>query len=350
MKVALIGLGAIGSVIAADIANKGQDIYVVCKHQETLDKVESRGIKISGVSGNYIVRDHIKPVLTIEDLPNGIEVILLITKLPDAEDAVLRIKPKLAQDYSFLNMTNGMFEERLAELLETSKVVGCVVSFAATMVKPGESIKTSDGEIIIGRYDTPKKQIDDKLISLLSSTVPTRYTDNIKGYKYTKLMINAVVASFGVISGEKLGFMMKRKDTRLAFLTVVTEGIKVGKKMGIQFQKLNGLNIPFLAIEEKHVKQFSLAMWLKNIIIQFIGRKFKDQRSSSLRSLERGRPTEIPYLNGYIIQKAQQYGLDLPLNEYIVNYVKTIEEKQNKPSIESLEKLEEKTREIWGLP
>ena len=251
MKVALVGLGAIGSVIAADIAKKGQDIYVVCKHQKTLETVKSRGIKVSGVSGDYIVKDNIKPVLTIEDLPNELEIILLITKLPDAEEAVRRIKPKLAQEYSFLNMTNGMFEERLTKLLEPSNVVGCVVSFAATMVKPGESIKTSEGEIVIGRFDTPRKQIDDTLISLLSSTVPTKYTDNIKGYKYTKLMINAVVASFGVISGEKLGFMMKRKETRLAFLTVVTEGIKVGKKMGIHFQKLNGLHIPFLAIEEK---------------------------------------------------------------------------------------------------
>jgi len=35
MKAALIGLGAIGTIIAADLAKNDFSLYVVCKHQET---------------------------------------------------------------------------------------------------------------------------------------------------------------------------------------------------------------------------------------------------------------------------------------------------------------------------
>ncbi|MHA1516381.1 MAG: 2-dehydropantoate 2-reductase N-terminal domain-containing protein, partial [Candidatus Heimdallarchaeaceae archaeon] len=55
MKAALVGLGAIGTVIAGDLAQNDFPLYVVCKHQETLDLIEKRGLKVTGVSGEYIV-------------------------------------------------------------------------------------------------------------------------------------------------------------------------------------------------------------------------------------------------------------------------------------------------------
>ncbi|MFX0061156.1 MAG: ketopantoate reductase family protein [Candidatus Hermodarchaeota archaeon] len=48
-------------------------------------------------------------------------------------------------------------------------------------------------------------------------------------------------------------------------------------------------------------------------------------KSSSLQSLERGRPSEIDYLNGYIAKKGQKVVINTPINATIVQLVKEIE-------------------------
>ena len=114
----------------------------------------------------------------------------MVTKLTDVQDAYDRIKAKLSKDYTLVTMTNGMYEEKLAEQIDGKKLLGCVVSFGATKSGPAEALKTSLGEMVIGRKEGPKQSIDDKLVELLSKTVPTSYSENIINEKFTKLLIN----------------------------------------------------------------------------------------------------------------------------------------------------------------
>lgn len=349
MKAALVGLGAIGTVIAADLAQNDFPLYVVCKHQETLDLIEKRGLKVTGVSGEYIVKDNLTPVLTIEDLPEELDVVFMVTKLTEIQDAFDRIKSKLSKDCTLITMTNGMYEEKLAELIDGKNLLGCVVSFGATRSGHAEAIKTSLGEMVIGRKKGPKQEIDAKLVELLSETVPTSYSDNITNEKFTKLLLNVSVASFGVISGLMLGEMLARKFTRIAFLTVMTEGVKVAEAKGVQLQKLNNLNISSLALTKKELHGFSFKHFYKQIIIKIIGRKYKNLRSSSLQSIESGRRTEIDFLNGYLVEQGEKYNVPTPLNKYVLDEVHEFEEGKKKPSLKELEKLEQKTKEIWGI-
>ncbi|NPD89821.1 MAG: 2-dehydropantoate 2-reductase [Asgard group archaeon] len=349
MKAALIGLGAIGTIIAADLAKNDFPLYVVCKHQETLDLVKKRGLKVTGVDGEYIVKENLFPVLTIEDLPEELDLIFMVTKLTELEDAFKRIKVKLSNDFSLVTMTNGVIEERLSGLITKSQLMGCVVSFGATKSGHAESIKTSSGEMVIGRMDGKKQEFDDKLIELLSNTVPTTWSEKIINEKFTKLLINLAVTSFGVISGMKLGEMLARKKTRIAFLTVITEGVTVAKRKGIQLQKMNNLNMEFLVLTRKELNGLSIKHILKQTIVKIVGRKYKDLRSSSLQSIESGRKTELDFINGYLIAEGEKYGVETRLNSYVLEEIHKIEEGKKKPSLKGLEELEQKTMEIWDL-
>ena len=349
MKAALIGLGAIGTIIVADLAKNEFPIYVPCKYQETLDIVKERGLKVTGVSGEYIIKENVIPVLAIEDLPNDLDLVFLVTKLTEIQDAYDRVKSKLSKNHTVVTMTNGMYEERLAEIMDGEKLLGCVVSFGATKSGHGEAIKTSMGQMFIGRKKGPMQEIDKKLVHLLSKTVPTTYSENINDEKYTKLMLNIAVASFGVFSGMTLGEMLARKYTRIVFLTVITEGVNVGTAKGVDLQKINNLNIRSLALTKEELQGFSFKHFYKQLIIRIIGRKYKDLKSSSLQSIEKGRRTEIEYLNGYVVEQGEKYDIPTPLNKYILEEAKKFESGEKKPSLEELVKLEEKTKEIWGV-
>ena len=68
-----------------------------------------------------------------------------------------------------------------------------------------------------------------------------------------------------------------------------------------------------------------LRRFYKDMLVRLVGRKYRDLRSSSLQSLERGRKTEIDYLNGYVVNKAREVGVEVPLNQRLVRFIKQIE-------------------------
>jgi 2-dehydropantoate 2-reductase len=49
------------------------------------------------------------------------------------------------------------------------------------------------------------------------------------------------------------------------------------------------------------------------------------QRSSTAQDLSRKKPTEIDYLNGLIVKKGQDYGIETPANQSVYALVKMME-------------------------
>ncbi len=349
MKTAVIGIGAIGTIIAANFAKNGFPIHTACREKPVLEAIKNRGLKITGVSGDYIVKENIFPVLTIEELPEDLDLAIVITKLTHAEDAITRVENKLSENATLMVMSNGILEEKLQERFKPNQLLSCIISFAATRIGPAESEKTSKGEIVIGRIKGVKQEIDEKLLNILSNIEPTSWSDNILDVKFTKLLINTNTSSFGMVSGMTLGEKLKRKGTRLAFLAVLTEGIKIAQAKGIKLQRLNQIRFETLALTSKELKGISLKHMKKQLIMKIVGRKYKNLYTSSLVSLSEGEKTEVDYLNGYLVEQGEKYNVETPLNKFIVDLVHEIEEGKTKPSLSNLKLLEEKTRKVWNL-
>jgi 2-dehydropantoate 2-reductase len=60
-------------------------------------------------------------------------------------------------------------------------------------------------------------------------------------------------------------------------------------------------------------------------MIRIIGFKYRKLKSSSLQSLERGKLTEIDYLNGYIVRNGKSLGIEVPVNSAVVEIIHDIE-------------------------
>ena len=93
VRVAVVGAGAIGGVVAAFLARAGWDLEVVCKHQETVDRALSEGFHIFGVQGEH--RIPLRGVKEIHDLSGPKEVLFLATKVNDAMEAGRALLPFL---------------------------------------------------------------------------------------------------------------------------------------------------------------------------------------------------------------------------------------------------------------
>ena len=320
LSILVIGAGAIGGITACVLYRRGYDVTLVSKYPEYAKKIMSEGIQITGSGGVFI--ETLPAVADISEIHSKKDLVLLATKASDMARAAREALPLLSDEGYMLSMQNGICEYELASIAGMKKTVGCVVGWGATMNSPGELVMTSKGDFIIGYLDRQPDEDLETIAEVLSCIVPAKTTSNIIGHRYSKLIINSCITSPGAICGLYLGQMLARKRMRRVFVNIMREAVAVGNAMNIKIEAFGG-KIDFYKFIEKEGK---MADFKRNLVIRIIGYKYRRLKSSSLQSLERGKPTEIPYLNGFIVENADRHNIKVPVNRKITEMVKRIEE------------------------
>ena len=244
-KIAMIGAGAIGGITAAFIRQAGHDLEIVCKHQELADRINDRGIHITGIKGEHRVK--LKAVKTIADLSGPQDLVFLATKSTDCVEAARDLRPFLKPQSVVVSLQNGICEHALAQVLGKERVVGCVVGWGASYNAPGELEVTSNGEFVIGRIGHPPDNRLAPIREMLDTVQPTRISTNIIGELYGKLIVNACINSLGVIGGVRLGRLLADKGMRTVFIAIMHEAMTVAAAMKIQVEPGGGGKLDYPA-------------------------------------------------------------------------------------------------------
>ena len=348
MIIALIGLGAIGTIISTDLALSGWKIYIVCKNKTVENTVIDKGLRIDGKSGEYIVTENIIPVLSIDDLPNKIDIAFITSRARDVKKIVLDLKSKLADNPTIIPCQNGIVEEELATVIPDKYILSCVISYAACRIDNAHSRITSIGQIVFGRFTGDIGEHDMEILKRISIGGSCIWSDNIMGYKFSKLLINSSISSLGIISAMTVGELLKRKKTRIVLMTIVTEGLNVASAANIDLEVLNKLDPKKFRICKDDLQGFSFSLIKKHIILRFIGYKYRKHRSAALEILESGKPTEIDYLNGYIVSKGKLLNINTPVNDYLTQKIHEIESNEYKSEKSTLELIEDFSTNFWN--
>lgn len=322
-KIAMVGAGAIGGVAAAFMQQAGYDLEVVCKHPDLAEKLRRQGVHITGLRGAHRVK--LKAVPAIADLSGPKDMVFLATKATECVAAARELIPFLKPEAVLVSLQNGICEHALAEVLGRARVIGCVVGWGASHNAPGELEITSAGEFVIGNID---HKPDARLVSIqkmLALVYPTRISDNIMGELYAKLIVNACINSLGVIGGATLGRLLADRRVRQIFLQIMREAMAVAAALQIKVEPGGGGKLDYYTFLKD---QGRLADFKRHLTIRIIGFKYRRIKSSSLQSIERGRRSEIDFLNGYIRDRGRERGVPTPVNDAVCAMVREIENGQ----------------------
>ena len=331
-SVTVVGAGAIGGVTAAFLKKAGWNVKIVCKHQEIADRCAGPGIRVFGKKGEDHVR--LRALKDIADLKGAEDVVLLATKATDCVDAARELLPFLKDDSALVSLQNGICEQALAEVVGRERVMGCVVGWGATMHGPGELEVTSDGEFVIGNIDGKPDHRLQPAQDMLNTVMPTRISGNVMGELYSKLIINSCINSLGAITGLTLGKMLALKKVRNIFIELIREMMAVAEAMDITVEPGGGGKMDYYRFLAGAGR---IADLKRHLTIRVIGFKYRRIKSSSLQSLERGRITEIDFLNGYVCEQGRRLGVPTPLNENVVAVIKGIESGERQITLDNLE-------------
>ena len=126
--------------------------------------------------------------------------------------------------------------------------------------------------------------------ALRAAGVPTQILDDIRPALWTKLVVNCAYNALSAIGVLPYGRMMRIDGVRDVVAHTVAECAEVAKAVGVVLP------------DDILATTLALADGMPN------------QYSSTAQDVSRGKPTEIDFLNGYIVRKGRELGIPTPTN------------------------------------
>jgi len=312
----VIGAGAIGSITAAMMSARGIPVTLVCRDAEQAGKIASGGIHLSGHGGDR--RVGVRTAAGLDGITSFVDTVFLATKAYQVRGIARQLVPLLKKDSRVVSMQNGIVEEELAGIVGRERTVGCVVRFGATLHEPGVAEMTSRGRILVGYPYRPGDERLDEIARIMENIAPVTVTGRIMSELYSKLIINSCTSTVGAISGLTLGELLKKGRARQIFTAVAREALRVTGAGNLDVAPVVG-RLTWAGLLHMHPA-------LRHGLIRLLGMRYGQLRSSSLRAIERGRSTEVDFLNGHIVRKGESLGVDTPVNGRLVEMIHEMEQ------------------------
>jgi len=315
MRIAVIGGGAIGSVLAAYLSKAGEDVLLVGKKDHT-DAINANGLKVTGVRGEETFRLKCATKLDEEH-----DLVIFVTKSQDLEHAY-QANVDFLENCDVLTTQNGVQGDNILSChFERDKMFSSIVMFGATYVKPGEVTFNFEGDWILGRPYVPVDPKTHALAEKLNKAVKTVVSDNIIAMKWLKLFVNFNNCIPAVI-GKSMQETFADLDLCKLSIMLLKEGVDI--------------------IKEAHIELVSLPDFPANRIYGLVGMPIEQAAEiihqtlpnlskeplygSILQSIMRKRTSEIDFINGEIVAMAGEMQKDVPLNARIVDMVHEVEQ------------------------
>ncbi len=317
MKIAVVGAGAIGSIIGGLLAKAGEDVTLIGRKSH-VDAVNKNGLTIDGVFGEMNIR-----LKAAEHLNFKPDVVLLAVKTQDVEEAVREIKPLVSQSL-IVTMQNGVRSDNLvAKILGKENIISCVVLYGGTFLEPGKvtfSNYSKRGSLLIGEPFDYRGERLEGIADLLNNALPTCIAKDVHSAHWTKLIANLNNA-IPAITGLSMQEMSRYLGLRKLSVLLMKEGLQTLEKAKIKPSSLPGIPISIIKM------LLNTPAWLGSQVLRLMTRSLGNipVPGSTLQSIKRGKSTEIDYLNGEIVALGQKINTPTPYNSVAVKLVHQVE-------------------------
>jgi 2-dehydropantoate 2-reductase len=341
-QMAVLGCGALGSSMGADLTRAGHDVVLIDQWPEHVVAMKRNGLHVS--MPDMEIQTPVKSIHLCELCAMHVQfdVVFLVVKSYDTCWMVHFIKPYLKADGVVVSIQNGLNDEEIIPIVGMERDIASAVELSAELFNPGH-VKRNTGHdhtwFAIGRLDgevTPRLR---EVQQIMQSVGTVEISMTIWGGKWTKLILNTMTSGMSGIMGVKGGELVRTPALYNIMMELGRETARVASALGIKLEPLMGLSRADIAVSIDVLLEKSLAK-----LISQIG-KGTGSRSMVLQDHLKGRPSEIEYINGLIVRKGKELKIPTPWNEAVTSITREIEQGLRKPSLSNLAALEQCWRE-----
>ena len=202
-KIAVLGAGAIGSSVGADLTQAGLDVTIIDQWPAQVEAMKATGLNIQMPDGDLKVPVRALHLCELASARLEFDVVLLAVKSNDHRWLAEFIKPYLRENGVLVPTQNGFNDDSIASIVGRQRVVGCALELSAEIFTPGLVKRNTTHATTwfgIGELDgfyTPRVR---EIESILGNVGRVEATGDIYSAKWTKLIANTMtMGPFGLL-------------------------------------------------------------------------------------------------------------------------------------------------------
>ncbi len=294
MRVAVIGLGAIGGWLAARLALAGHSVDALVRTAAAMDG----GFRLK--EGG---QDWLAPIRIVHELAGSgpHDLLLLATKATDLAGAAIRARPLIGPETLILPLQNGVPwwflpgeplrtvdpGGRLREALLSDQIIGTVVHAACRRTVDGVEVVRADRLILGEPGGGPSARVDRVAALFEAAGVPAEPSENVRRAIWYKLWGNMTINPISATSGLTADQILANPQHRAEILAAMEEARTIGAAIGCP-------------IDESAEARLAVTARLGAF------------KTSMLQDVEAGRPIELDALVGAVAEIGRRVGVSTP--------------------------------------
>ena len=291
MRIAVVGAGGTGGYFGGLLARAGDDVTFIARGAH-LEALRARGLTLeSSLAGTFTV-----PVQATDD-PNEVgpvDLVLFCVKTYDTDAAAASVRPLIQPETTLLSLQNGVDnEERIARLSGHPSGLGAVAYVVSAIKAPGLVAQTAGpGKIVLGELGGGKSGRTERLRDVLQRAgIAAEVHPDIRAVLWQKFLFICAFSGVTALTRLPIGTVLADPATRALFRGTSEEVEAIARAIGI--------GLPDDCVEQALATASAVEPW---------------GRGSLYGDLAGGRRLELEGLNGEVVRRGGELGIETPLN------------------------------------
>ncbi len=307
MKIAIVGAGAIGGLLAGCLADSGNDVSLVARGIH-LEALQTDGLRLRWLGQSE--RTYRLPAVAESARLGRQDAVFIALKAYSIGDMLPRIVPLIGEATVVVPAINGLPwwyflrvggpregqriecldpDGSMIRALDANNIIGCVVHAAGEVVAPGIVEHTSGRLFILGELDGGMTARLDAIGSAMrKGGLEPKLTHRIRNEIWMKLIGNLSYNPLAALTLSRMNEINQDEDLLETIRILMREA---------------------MAVSEAYGEAVTLSIEDRIAIAKTIG----NSKISMHQDLERGRPMEIDAIIGSVAELAKKAGLSTPM-------------------------------------
>ena len=304
MRIAVIGAGAMGSVVGGLLAKSGNHVTLVDVWRETVQAINERGLRIEDKTGNSETLS-IHATTTAGEV-GVVDLVLVFVKCYHTEPAVRQALPLIGPNTTVLSLQNGWGNGPvIGTIVGKERLLLGVCYHSATVAGPGHVQHLGRGITFMGEPDgTMSDRLRQITETFNKAGIEVNPTSQVLKEIWSKLALNVCTLPTSALLRFFAPQLVEHSGTLNLMQSLLREAVAVAQAQDIP-----------LTFDER---------W--EAISGLLKRCAPSTKASMLQDVERNRRTEIDVINGAIVDAGRRFETPTPYNDAMVWLVKSLEE------------------------
>ncbi|HTL40607.1 MAG TPA: 2-dehydropantoate 2-reductase [Pseudolysinimonas sp.] len=322
-RVAIVGTGANGASIGADMTRAGHDVVFIEQWPAHVEAMRKNGLTVEWDLAEHATEVtevnaiHLCEVATLRQV---FDVVFVIMKAYDTTWATQLIKPLVASDGVVVGLQNGMSVDDIESVMGPERTMGGVIEIASNMFEPGIVHRETSREaawLAVGGIHPATMDRAGAVAELLTPTARVEVSDDIRSSKWMKLAVNAAelvpsaILDLALADAVALPGMREFMDecAREALRTCIATGSRLVPVFGFENAETDDIDAYARRLYDAVLTHYSTPT----------------TRTTVLQDWMKGRRAEIEEINGFVVREQERVGGHAPHNKRVIEIARRIE-------------------------